>query len=58
MYKRWTDTLLDYIGDLGGMTMFILGLGFFLVLPIMRHQMSAELIEQTYQVQHYNKDDT
>ena len=36
-YKRWTDTLLGYIGDLGGMKEFILGIGFLLCYPFMKH---------------------
>ena len=49
-YKRWTDTLLEFIGDLGGLKEFILGIGFLLTYPFMKHKLFADLVNSVYQV--------
>ena len=57
-YERWTDTLLSFIGDLGGMSQIILGLGMLLSQPIVNHLLNSKLINSVYQVQQYVKDNS
>ena len=55
-YRRETYSLLEYLGDLGGLIDIIFILIAALVNTIIERQFNAAILGQTYQVQTYNQD--
>ena len=50
-YAHESESLLAYLGDIGGIQGIIIGLGFTLMMPIVVHSMNSKLVNEVYQVQ-------
>jgi hypothetical protein len=51
IYKRWTDTIMAFLGDLGGILGIVMTIGLIIVTPFVKHSMNSQLINEVYQVQ-------
>jgi hypothetical protein len=41
IYKRWTDSLFTFIGDIGGIMQIVLAFGVLVVTPFVKHSMNS-----------------
>ena len=56
LHKRWTETVLAWMGDVGGITQLMILVCSIIIAPFVKHIMHLELIKNIYQIQDYNRD--
>ena len=48
VYKRSVDTILDFLGDIGGILEIVTALGFAVTAPFVFRTMNADLVNELY----------
>ena len=50
VHKRSAETLMDYLGDVGGVLEIITLIGFFMITPFIERSLKSDMINEVYQV--------
>ena len=58
IYKREVHSILDFLGDIGGIIEIVGVIGFVTTISFVSRSMNAEVIKEAYNVQRYNRDST
>ena len=54
-YTHEQASLLEFLGDIGGIQGIVFGVWFTFMMPIIAHSMNSQLVNEVYQVQQYSK---
>ena len=58
IYKREVQTIMDFLGDIGGIIEIVFTIGFLTTAAFVTRSMNAEMIKEAYHIQRYARDST